>query len=145
MILLPAIGAFLIPYAETEQSPALTTCPSLRNHAISQDMLALPNTIQEQMKQLVPDMAPRDAKFQKGDVIVERGLPTRRFIGAVQNAYTWVVVYEHTQGSVYHIHAVTFGRAAAGDYTQVPYGALTGPLCPVVDAALSGARSTVHF
>jgi hypothetical protein len=56
-----------------------------------------------------------------------------------------VVTYEHTQGSVHHFHAIVFGRAPAGDYAPVPHGALAGPLCQIVDAALSGALSADHF
>ncbi|WP_163368341.1 hypothetical protein, partial [Enterobacter hormaechei] len=69
-------------------------CSSLRASAVVAEMSGLPESIQGQMKQMVPDLAPAGAKFQRGDVIVEAGLPTRRFVGAVEGKYSWVVTYE---------------------------------------------------
>jgi len=136
--------AIALPGNSGSSSP-LSACSSLRSSAIVAAMGGLPQSIQGQVKRMVPDLAPAGAKCQRGDVIEQAGLPTRRFVGAVEGRYSWVVTYEHSQGSVHHFHAITFGRAAASDYAPVPHGVLTGPLCQIADAALSGALSADHL
>ena len=126
---------------QDDPPPSLSICKFAHASTVIEDVRELPKSIQDQMRTMLPGIAARGAKFQKGDVLSEPSLPTRRFIGAVHRGNTWVISYEHSQGYVYHVHAVVFGRAASEDFRVIPHGNLTGPLCATVDAALSGVRA----
>lgn len=122
--------------------PSFSTCKLPQASSVTEKIEDLPKPIQGQITTMLPNLASRGAKFQEGDVVADSSLPRRRFVGALHHENYWVVSYEHNQGNVYHIHTVTFIGNGEDNYTVIPHGNLTGPLCAAVNAALSGVRSS---
>ncbi|AOH85619.1 hypothetical protein AWL63_18430 [Sphingomonas panacis] len=127
-----------------DASPSLSACQIPDNARAVLDLHDLPPAIRTDLNTRLPNLAPRDAAFQRSDVVREPGLPTRRFIGAVSAPGSWIILYEH--GVIDHIHAVKYAAyptrsAQDATYSLVPHGNLTGPLCAILQASLSNVSA----
>lgn len=137
------LNLLVIVQGNIDRSPSIADCHLPADSKVTLDSESLPASIQADLKNLIPDMAPRNAKFQRHDMIREPNLPVRRFVGAVQNKKTWVVVYEH--GIENHIHAIRFSSMNGRNekrFFLFPNGNLIGEMCPTITASLSGVFSS---
>lgn len=124
-----------------DPSPSITACSVPEQVQIVSGIEGLPSSIQADLKGLMPDIAPRDAKFQRYDHIREENLATRRFISALFAKNMWVVLYE--DGPENRVHAVRFdilGRTQR--FATFPGSHLVGEICPLITASFAGISST---
>lgn len=125
-------------------SPPATACNSGTATRTVMEVESLPSSLQTELGRYVKNLAPRDADFQRGDLVVNENLPTRRLVAAYANGKVWVIVYEN--GIVGNLHALTFRpqkRAEAADveFKIVPNAHLVGPLCDIVQASFANVRA----
>ena len=119
----------------TDLSPSPAACEWPRGTRVLLDPRELPEPIRASLRQHLPDLAARDAAFQRHDVVPDPPLPLRRFAWAVSGRRSWVVVYEHG-GFGDHVHAITFRERGAphprGQYMLFPNANLIGSPCAIV-------------
>lgn len=146
--MISAISFALIASAGGEDyaSPSFASCTLPGGARTVLYVKELPYKIQKDIEDKFPNIAHRDEKYQRHDIIKENNLPGRRFVGGLLYKDSWTIVYEH--GHPDHIHAIRYyhTRPSANknerDFILIQGANLVGPICPIIYASFSGVFSS---